>query len=159
MVINDAYVIKLVERIGEHYRSNITNPFIRPALHQAPVEKQTWDLIEALTVKVEQYEDQVFHLDELYRQIVAAAQLVSVLRNDVAPKLRHRLPKEYPSSDRVFQEMAVNNFNSNLKIFADLLNELFNFLVEMDKTHLKNRHPLYPTIPELQDVGRLLTGS
>ena len=159
MVVNDAQVIKLIERIGEHYRTNISNRFIRPALLQAPLEKQNWDLIETLTVKMEQYQAQGFHLEELYHQIAAAAQFVAVVRRDLAPVLRNRVSGDRKDSDRIFREMAVSNFSSNLKVFADLINELFTFLVELDKANIKNRRPLYPTIPELEDVPKLLMGN
>jgi len=54
--------------------------------------------------------------------------------------------------------MAVNNFGSNLQLLADLLNELFVCLVELDKAEAKGRRPLYMSIPELKDIGRMLVG-
>ena len=159
MVVKDAAIIKLVQHIGEHYRTNISNPYIRPALHNASLEKQTWDLVETLTEQSEQYQDQGFHLDELYQQIIAAAQFVAVVRRDLVPVLRNRVPNVTDSSGKVFRQMAVNNFNSNIKVFADLINELYVSLVEMDKANVKGRRPLYPTIPGLEDVSRLLVGN
>jgi len=149
----------LVERIGEHYRTNISNRFIRPALLQLPLEKQSWDLIETLTEKIEQYRYQGFQMDELYHQIVAASRFVSLCRRDLAPSLRNRLSGSGSGSDRVLREMAVNNFSSNLQVFADLVNELYVNLVELDKTDAKGRRPAYMSIPELQDIGRLLIGN
>jgi len=149
----------LIERIGEHYRANISNRFIRPALLQLPLEKQSWDLIELLTEKIEQYRYQGFHLDELYRQIIAASRFVAITRRDMVPTLRNRLSGSGSASDRVLQEMAVNNFASNLQVFADLVNELFVELVELDKADAITRRPLYLSIPELKDIGRLLVGS
>jgi hypothetical protein len=157
-VVKDALIIKMVTHIGEHYRTNIDNRFVRPALLQAPLEKQVWDLVEAFTKKTEDYETQGFHVDDLYHQIVAAAQFVSVVRRDVAPVLRHRLQGADAGQDKVFREMAVNTFNSNIKIFADLINELYVNLVEMDKAHAKGHNPLYMSIPGIDDVGRLLAG-
>jgi len=159
LLVRDAQIIRLIERIGEHYRSNISNRFIRPTLLQLPLEKLTWDLIETLTEKIEQYRYQGFHLDELYRQVVAAARFVSVTRRDLAPTLRNRLSGGSAGPDRVLREMAVNNFSSNLQLFADLVNELYVCLVELDKIDAKGRRPLYMSIPELNDVGRLLIGS
>ena len=158
-MIRDAQVIRLVERIGEHYRTNISNRFIRPTLLQLPLEKQSWDLIETLTEKLEQYRYQGFHLDELYRQIIAAARFVSVTRRDLAPTLRNRLSGGGTGPDRVLREMAVNNFGSNLQVFADLVNELYVTLVEQDKESSKGRRPVYMSIPELDDVGRMLVGN
>ena len=158
-MVRDAQIIRLIERIGEHYRTNISNRFIRPALLQLPLEKQSWDLIEILTEKIEQYRYQGFHLDELYRQIIACARFVSITRREMAPTLRNRLSGGGSVADRVLRDMAVNNFGSNLQVFADLVNELFVCLVELDKLEAKGRRPLYVSIPELRDVGRMLVGN
>jgi hypothetical protein len=152
-------VIRLIEQIGDHYRTNISNRFIRPALLQLPLDKMNWDQIEVLTEKIEQFRYQGFHLDDLYRQIAAAARFVSITRRELVPSLRVRLGGSTSgNADRVFREMAVNNFGSNLQLFADLLNELFLKLVELDKEASKDRKPLYSQIPELSDIGQQLVG-
>jgi hypothetical protein len=156
--VRDAQIVRLIERIGEHYRTNISNRFIRPALLQLPLEKQSWDLIEVLTEKIEQYRYQGFHLDELYRQIIAAARFVSITRRDLAPTIRARLSSGSSGPDKVLRDMAVNNFSSNLQVFADLVNELYVNLVELDKADAKGKRPSYLSIPELQDIGRMLVG-
>ena len=158
-MVRDAHIIRLIERIGEHYKTNISNRFIRPALLQLPLEKQCWDLIEILTEKLEQYRYQGFHLDELYRQLIACARFVSVTRRELVPSLRNRLSGSGSNADRVLRDMAVNNFGSNLQLFADLVNELYVSLVVIDKATAKGRRPLYMAIPELQDIGRMLVGS
>jgi len=159
-LIRDAHIVRLIERIGEHYRTNISNRFIRPALLQLPLEKQSWDQIEVLTEKIEQFRYQGFHLDELYRQIIASARFVSITRRDLVPILRMRLSSGAGAgSDKVLRDMAVNNFGSNLQVFADLVNELYVNLVELDKQEAKGKRPLYMSIPELQDIGRLLVGN
>ncbi|MDR1239876.1 MAG: hypothetical protein LBK27_07165 [Treponema sp.] len=159
MQIRDAQVIRLIERIGEHYRTNISNRFIRPALLQLPLEKQSWDLIEILTEKIEQYQYQGYHLDELYRQIAAAARFVALTRRELVPTLRNRLGGGSSGPDKVLRDMAVNNFASNLQLFADLVNELYINLVELDKLDAKGRRPLYMQLPEMADIGRMLVGS
>ena len=122
MQISDSGIIRLIERIGEHYRSNISNRYIRPALLQLPFDNQSWDMLDNLTEKPP---TMALHLDELYREIVAAAHFVAVVRREM-PAIRSRVSRpDSSSSDRVLREMAVNNFASNLQVFADLLNELF----------------------------------
>ena len=158
MLVKEAQIIRVIERIGEHYRINISNRFIRPALLQLPLEKQSWDMIEVLTEKVEQYRYQGFQLDDLYRQIVAAARFISITRRDLVPTLRNRLSGGTSGPDKVLRDMAVNNFGSNLQVFADLVNELYVSLVELDKSSSKGRRPLYLSMPELSDIGRLLIG-
>ena len=53
--IKDPQIVRLIERIGEHYRTNISNRFLRPVLLQLQVDKNTWDQIEILTEKMELY--------------------------------------------------------------------------------------------------------
>ena len=155
MRVSDAGITRLIERIGEHYRSNISNRFIRPSLLQLPLDNQSWDLIDELTEKPP---SQALHLDELYREIVAAAHFVAIVRREL-PSIRSRVGRSDPASpDRVLREMAVNNFASNLQVFADLVNELFIKLVETDKAEARGRMPLHARMPELSDIGRLLVG-
>jgi len=125
---------------------------------QLSLEKQTWDLLESFTEKVEQYQYQGYHLDELYRQILASAQFVHVTRKELAPSLRARLSGASSGPDKVLKDMAVNNFNSNLRVFADLINTLYLKLVELDKADAKGKKPLYMSMPELQSLGLMLVG-
>jgi len=123
------------------------------------MEKHLWDSIEILTKEMGQYQYQGFDLKELYRQIAACARFVFLTRRDVLPTLRSRVTAPSSGMDKVFSDMAVHNFGSNLQIFADLVNELYIRLVELDKRQASGRRPLYLSIPELADVGRFLVGS
>lgn len=158
MQIRDSEIIRLIEQIGDHYKSNIANRHIRPALLHLPLDNQSWDLIETLTEKSEQYRYQGFHLDELYRQIAAMARFIGLARKELVPTLRVRLNAtgRIPDSDKVLRDMAINNFTSNLKIMSDLLNELFVKLVEIDKEASAGHAPLYTQMPELKDLGHQL---
>ncbi|MDR2552311.1 MAG: hypothetical protein LBD31_03980 [Treponema sp.] len=157
MDIQDPGVIRLIERIGDHYRANIASRFIRPVLLQLPVDKQCWDLIEDLTDKAPLRGSVQLH--EAYRQIAAAAAFVSLARQEASSGLRRRAARSDVSpQDRVLRDMAVNAFESNLQVFADLTNELFVKLVEADKAAARGRKPVYLQMPELHDIGKLLVG-
>jgi hypothetical protein len=159
MQIQDARIIRLIERIGEHYRSNIANRFIRPALLQLQIDNQAWNLIEVLMERGDQFRYQGYELDELYRQIAASADLVFQARTNLIPGIRNRQSIDTMSgSDRVLRNMAVNNFASNLRVLADLLNELFMLLVEADKVQARGHKPLYAQMPEVADLGQRLIG-
>jgi hypothetical protein len=156
--IKDAHVERLVEQIGEHYRSNISNRFLRPLLLQLPVDKNTLDLMEIITEKIESFNNQGFHLDELYRQIAACARFADIARNGM-PSLKNRLNADPKSPDKILRDMAANNFASNLKVFTDLLNELYITLVDLDKHNAGKNKPVFSQIPELANIDRLLAGS
>ena len=97
-------------------------------------------------------------MDELYRQVAAAARFVQVTRRELVPNMRMRFTKSTEGPDRVLRDMAVHNFASNLQLFADQVNELYVSLVELDKIDARGKRPTYLTIPELQDIGRMLVG-
>jgi hypothetical protein len=123
------------------------------------MDKLAWDEVESLTERLEQYRYQGVDVKDLYRQIVAAARFIDLIRRELVPGLRHRIALVKTSgSDKVMQDMAVNNFNSNLQVFADLVNELYIRLVELDKAQAKGHIPIYAQIPELGDVGAQLIG-
>jgi hypothetical protein len=157
MQIQDPKTVRLIERIGEHYRSNIANRFIRPALLQLQIDNQTWNLIEVLMERGDQFRYQGFELDDLYRQIAAAADLVFQARTSLVPSIRSRQNLgAMAGSDKVLRDMAINNFASNIHVLADLLNELFVRLVEADKAQARGRKPLYAQMPEVMDLGKRL---
>jgi hypothetical protein len=117
-----------------------------------------WDQIEILTEKLELFRYQGFHFDELYRQIVASSRFIDVARRDMIPSIRGRVGSSPSSPDRVLRDMAINNFASNLQLFADLINELYVNLVKLDQTAAKGHMPVYKQMAELGDIGRLLVG-
>ena len=159
MQIKDSEIGRLTERLGDHYRANISNRYIRPSLLQLPLENQAWDLLEGLTEKSEQFQYQGVHLDHLYRQLAAAARFVQVARAGFATTLRLRSgASRSGDNDRVLRDMAINNLPSNLQVFADMLNELYVKLVEIDKQESAGKVPLYMQLPELKDIGRQLVG-
>jgi hypothetical protein len=147
----------MLERIGEHYRTNIANSFLRPVLLQLQVDKNTWDMIEDLTEKMEIYRYQGFNIDELYRQIAACARLIEVARNKNT--IKSKLSLLPPAQDKTLREMAFSNFTSNLKVFSDLLNVLYQNLIEMDKNDAGNsKQPIFTQMPELYNIESLLAG-
>jgi len=151
--------MRLIERIGEHYKTNISNRFIRPALLQLSLDKMTWNQIETLTEKIEQFRYQGLPLDELYRHVSAIARFVAATRREVAPILRQRLSGERTSdSDRVLRDMVVNAFSSNLKLLAEMVGELYEKLKEIDIEITKDKHPLYQQSSEFSGLQELLNG-
>jgi len=149
--------MRLIERVGEHYKTNISNRYIRPALLQLQLDKTTWDNIEDLTEKFEHYRYEGFHLDELYRQIASTARFIVATRREVAPSLRYRLPEGGSGGpDKVLRDMAVNTFNANLELFAKLLCELYNRVKDLDAAHANDKRPLYQQMPEFGDLDDLI---
>ncbi|HTX72809.1 MAG TPA: hypothetical protein VMC79_08270 [Rectinemataceae bacterium] len=161
MQVKNPEVFSVIESIGDHYRTNISNRFTHRALSSMSLDPGTWNLIEELTEKSENYRYQGYHFDELYGQILAAARFIYQAKRQVLPNLRYlaggaSAGSQGVESDRVFREMAINNFGPNLKILADKLNELYVKVAALDKDAAGQKAPVYTTIPELREIGRYL---
>jgi hypothetical protein len=161
MQLKNPEIFSAIESIGEHYRANISNRFTRRALSTMSLDPGTWTLIEEMTEKVENYRYQGYHLDELYSQILALARFTYQARREVLPSLRYTASAGNPAgratdTDRVFREMAINNFAPNLKILADKLNELYVKVATIDKEAAGQKTPVYSQLSELKEIGRYL---
>lgn len=159
MQVKNPEIFALIETISEHYRNNISNRFTRRALSSMSLDPGSWNLIEELTEKAANYRYQGYHFDELYGQVLALARFIYQARKQVSPNLRQLSSfgaTKVSDSDRIFRDMAIVNFASNLKILADKLDALYVKIAALDKEAAGSLPPVYSTIPELRDMGRYL---
>ncbi|HUX49478.1 MAG TPA: hypothetical protein VMW73_01710 [Spirochaetia bacterium] len=163
MQIKDSVVMTLVEHIADHYKRNVSNRFLRPALMRIQIDAHTWEMIESLTEKSDYYQLQGYHFDELYDRILALAEFIYHARKDVGPNLRALLSTSgggrvgaLSGNERVLRDMSVNNFQSNLSVLSDLLNKLYVTVVELDDKTNKQGTPVHRTISRLKELGRFL---
>jgi hypothetical protein len=157
--ITDASIVRLIKQLVDHYRTNISNRFIRPALLQLPFDEILWGQIESLTERFDQLSYQGFNIEDLYRQLGALTKFVYAVRREIAPTLRYRIGNNYSDkTDKVLRDMAIHNFSSNLQVFAKLLFELYNKLIEVDEADAKGRPPIYTQYPDLEDIEGKLFG-
>jgi hypothetical protein len=161
MQTKDEEIFDLIDAIGQHYRSNIGNRYVRNAFSVLPLDTKDWGLIESVTEKAEYHRYQGYHIDELYDRILALARFIYHARKELQPQLRARL-STYSSgpgplgNDKVLRDMAVSNFDSNLSILADLVNKLYTRTVEIDKQMANGRCPVRDSMPDLAEIGTYL---
>lgn len=160
MQIKDPEIFALIERIGDHYRTNIDNRFIRVALNGLTLDPGTRDQIEALTEKSDNYRYQGYHLDELYQQIIAVARFIYQTRRQVLPNIRAYSSYDSRNTaregEKILRDMAFANLAPNLKILADQVNELYLKTVAFDRNDSGEESAVYLKIPELGELGRYL---
>jgi hypothetical protein len=159
MQIKNPEILAAVEGIGEHFRTNISNRFTRRGISSLVLDPGTWNLIEELTEKLENYRYQGYHFDEIYAQIIAIARFVYQARRELLPNIRFLASggnDRVGASDKVFRDMAIANFGPNLKILADKVNELYVKVVAIDKENAAPKSPVFTQIPELKELGRYL---
>jgi hypothetical protein len=139
---------------------------MRKALLVMQISQSTWDILDSISEKAEMYKVQGYQLDELYDRIVAAAQFIFHARKEVIPNLRTLLASGRdtvfsrssgePGTEKVLTEMASKNLPVNLKIFSDMVNELYLLTVDIDKEMSKGKKPTFEKIPELKNIGHYL---
>jgi hypothetical protein len=159
MQIKNPEIFAIVEAIGEHFRTNISNRFTRRGIASMVLDPGTWNLIEEFTEKLENYRYQGYHFDEIYAQILAMSRFVYQARRDLLPNIRFLASganDQLGASDKVFRDMAIMNFGPNLKILADKVNELYVKVVAIDKENAGNKSPVFSQMPELKELGRYL---
>jgi hypothetical protein len=159
MQIKDPEIFAAVEGIGEHFRNNISNRFTRNGIFSMFLVPGTWNLIEELTEKLENYRYQGYHFDEIYAQILAMARFVYQARRELLPNIRSLASgsnDHVQTSDKVLHDMAVANFGPNLKILADKVNELYIKVAAIDRENAGAKSPIFNQIPELKEIGRYL---
>jgi hypothetical protein len=158
MTVKDPDIFGAIDRIGVHYRSNIQNRYTRRALQSIPLDPGAWSLIETLTEKIDDYRYQDFSFNDLYSQVIAISKFIFHARTDVLPRIRYLAGEVSHPADKVYRDLAVNNFGANLKILADQVNELYIRTVTVDKRLSGMKPPVCARIPELKEIGRYLVG-
>ena len=166
MPIKDGDIISLIDKINEHFKSNITNRFLRKALLLMEVPQSIWDTVEGMADKAVYGKLEGYKFHELYDYIVAAATFVHHAKKDIKPRLKSILSSgsstmlsgggAETARDKVLKDMAISNFDSNLSIYADLVNELYLKTVALDKEMHDDGKYAFSKNPELNQVGQYL---
>jgi hypothetical protein len=152
MQINDATIIALIEQINDHYQANIISRFMRPLILQLPIKKWVWDAIDSFTQNISHFDYQRFNYDDLYRQLLAFADLIAITRRSLLPTLRGRA-SGYSGSEKTLMDMAFNTFPSNLDLLADYTKQFYYKLVEFDKANTREGGtPAYLEHVELEGI-------
>ncbi|MBN2439901.1 MAG: hypothetical protein JXJ04_01090 [Spirochaetales bacterium] len=166
MPIKDGDINKLIDKINDHFKNNITNRFLRKALLIMEIPQSVWDIVDGFADKAVYGKLEGFKFHELYEFIVAAATFIHHAKKEIMPRLKSllasgsasTLSRQGPESarDKVLKDMAISNFGSNLSIFADSVNELYLKTVALDKKMHPNSKRMYEKDPDLQKVGQYL---
>ena len=152
--MKDGEVLKLIDRIGEHYHNNINNRYVRQALLNTSIDRQTWERVENLAGVSEYARLNGYQYSELYDMVIGAARFVSRIRKEVVPNLRTSLTG---GADRdVLRDMVINNYEANLGIYADMINEVYLKAVSLDRDENPPGRCVFDKTPELKEIGKLL---
>ena len=159
MPVKDIETFNLIEKLGEHYRVNINNRYLRSALISMDLPPSSRNAVEALTERSEYYRLQGYRFDELYAGIMGAALFIYKARTEILPNLKFHIKTPTDRNEKILQDMAIENFKTNLGILADDVNDLYLRAVQLDKESHKVKKPVFERTPELETLGQLLTSA
>jgi len=154
-LVKNEDVIRIIERSSYHYHLNIANRVLRPLILQLYLDKRTWGLVETYTEKLETYRHRGYLFEDLYKQIAACARFVETVHNGIY-SMKNKVKAEGNTPDKAYRVMTVNNLPDNLKTFANLLNDLYKLLIELEEK-AGNKPPIYMMLQEMESVSRTLT--
>lgn len=160
MPIFDYDIFDMLDEVRKHYRSNMSNTFIRSALLSMDMPYDQRNSIENITEKLEMYKNQGYKFEELYNGIYSISVFIYKARLEVIPGLKgSNLLKDASASEKVLAGMAADNLKANLNILSDRVNELYLKVVRLDVKSHKVKSPVYTRMEELDKLGQLLTSS
>ncbi|TFG59463.1 MAG: hypothetical protein E4H36_13775 [Spirochaetales bacterium] len=164
MVLTDGDVINAIKKLGEHYRKNISNKYIRKGFNTMQIDLHAWELIDDLAKETTFFGD--YRFDELYERILAMAEFVSKAKKQLLPNIRTLVVSASDSAisrsgsltanEKLLRDIAVSNFPANLAILADLVNDLYVKVVEYDRKTHGPSEAAYNRMQELSRIGELL---
>ena len=162
MQITDAAILNAIKQLAEHYQNNIANRFTARAIATVPVDAGTHSLVAIFTERLEDYHLQGLYLEDVYMRILTVARLVHQVRTQVVPHIRNLVYADAPlghgqPADKVLRDMAITNFEPNLRIYADQLTNLYQLVVDFDQKHAGKNPPVSQRFPELAKLGEYLT--
>ena len=159
MSIKNTQIFSIIDRISEHYHQNISNRYVRKAFSELTIDADTWEKIGKLTESSEYARLQGYTYHELYENIYAMAVFIKKVRSEIGSNLRFMLGSSQASgNEKLMMDMAVINFDANLGLLADMVNELYMKTIELDREEAQGRAPIYTRIKELGDLGKMLIG-
>jgi hypothetical protein len=156
MIVKDPGIASVILKIADQYNNNISTRFLRPYLLGILSEMELSRQITALTEQADTVSDQGIHIDDLYDQILGMSRFVYLVRTTVLPNIRNMTVPSTTQTNKIYHEMAVNNFGANISILADLVNELYVLTVAYDKRKSPKGKLAASSISGLSEIGRYL---
>lgn len=155
MPIKEASLFKVVEKIGNHYRTNIDNRFMRNTLARLELQRGDRDHIDVIANLPDYVRMQGFEFYDLYEKILALARFTGQVQREVLPMLPKASSRSGGTQEEILRNMALSTYAANVNILVDMVQELYITTVDLDKRE-NGANPVYRQIPELQNIGNLL---
>lgn len=159
MLTKNPAIFKSIDKLAEHFHNNVANKYLRAAVYRVDLSRMDTEQYQELLEKSDLYKYQGHHLDELYLKLLSFARFVKAARREVVPNAKvYALNsiRDQSASEKTLAEMAGANFDSNLRVLADLIKELYAMVIKEDESLNNGKALSLAKTPEAKEIPSLL---
>jgi len=159
MNFKDKSVRDAIDRLKHQYQIFTSNQFIIYYLNEAGIPKNDWIDIEDLIDSNKYYEGEGYDLDRLYEQILTFSRFVVKLKKEILPKINSDAQKRIArlsADNKVLYKMTVDNAPGNVKVFYDIISDLFIKIKKIDEKRSGEGKMLYDKRSYLKEIEKNL---
>ena len=155
MILKDKLIKEKLVELSSHYNLFYNNQFIKYYLFDAKISKNIWIDIECLMNSVNDFETSGCELKNLYEQISSFVDFITVMRNEVIPKMlkeENLQAKKLSSTSKVLYRMTLKNLPENIRILINMINELYNTVKGIDVSMNGKDNALYINLSYVKKI-------
>lgn len=128
MNFKDKIIYDIIEKLKNQYQLFISNQFISYYLNESNIPKNDWIDFEDLVNSNKYFEAEGYELEKIYEQILTFTTFLLKIKKEIIPKMmdeKARRMARMSIDNKILYKMTVDNAPGNLKIFYDIIIELF----------------------------------
>ena len=159
MIFKDKGIHDLIEKLKSQYQLFIHNQFINYYLIDSDIPKNDWLDVEDLIESNKYYEAEGYDLKKLYEQILTFSSFLTKIKKEILPRIQNEAAiriKKMSIDNKILYEMTLDNLPENLKIFYDLMIELFINVKKVDKRINGEENMFYIKLPYMREIEKKL---
>ena len=159
MISKDKGIHDLIEKLKSQYQLFIHNQFINYYLIDSDIPKNDWLDVEDLIESNKYYEAEGYDLKKLYEQILTFSSFLTKIKKEILPRIQNEAAiriRKMSIDNKILYEMTLDNLPENLKIFYDIIIELFINLKKVDKRIKGEENMLYIKLPYMREIEKKL---
>ena len=159
MKFKEKNIHDLIEKLRDQYHIFIKNEFINYYLLNSNIPKNVWINIDDLFDSSKYYEAMGYDINKLYDQIFSFSSFISKIKKEILPRMQNEAAiriRKMSENNKILYEMTLDNMPKNLRIFYDLVIELYINTKKVDKRLNGEENVLFIKLPYIHEIEKNL---
>jgi hypothetical protein len=159
MLFKDKNIHDTMEKFKSQYQIFLHNEFINYYLMDSNISTNDWLDIEDFIDSNKYYEGEGYDLNKFYDYILTFSSLLGKVKKEILPRMNEEAPyrtSKMSKDKKILFEMTIDNLPENIKIFYDLIIELFIKVKKVDQKLNSEENMLYFRLPYMREIEKLL---